>query len=308
VQPPPRQPPPASEVRAGAELPAQLPLGPSQFAFVVDIDGDPYLQLGAIEDPKPPRHGRARRAASDTQPGQTIAVAPVKPAALSADDRAWLGRLVVVDGTCRARVDGFALRAGLSGDGVDAMSPRDILEQGEPTLVAHLDSCRGGKIARDASLAPAPGAIVDDAAADAAALRALAERDLWASEPGRTDHAMQDAANAREGSDAHQIETASTVVVHPTTHERFVIVHASLFGEMCSDAPSFNLTGVYKVAATGDLVRVFVGDTGELDLHQPLVDLDGDGVFELIGERAVTSLRGEPVASRRGDDFIGCPC
>nr|HEX4313221.1 hypothetical protein [Kofleriaceae bacterium] len=300
------QAPDAPEVRAGAELPAQWELDPSHFSFVVDIDGDAYMQLRPLDEEHLPRHGRARRAASESQSGQSIAFAPVATAALDDAERSWLGKLIVVDGTCRARIDRFAIRGGLSGETVDQMSAGELLAQGEPTLVAHLDACRGGKTARDASLAPADAAVLDTAAPDAASLRALAEHDLWASEPGRADRRVYD--DSRGQPDPHEIETASTVVVHPRTHDRFVIVHARLVGEACSSDASFELGAIYRVTPGGDLVRVYIGDTSPIDLAQPIVDLDGDGEFEVVGDHDVTSLRGDTLATRRGDNFLGCPC
>jgi hypothetical protein len=295
-------------VITAADLIDPDPVDAAHLGFVLDIAGEPYVQLATFDDADQlPRHGRVRRTTSVVQPDQQVVFARIAPRDLPAAWRDWVGREVVVDGHCRARVDSFALRAGRSGDGVDEMAaeaPAKLLAEAAPALVAHLDGCRGGSIARDASL-PAPVVATRDTAADDAALIRLATTDLFASELGRHDIALRFAAAQQDGD--MDMVTTSTVVVHPVTHVRYVIVHASMTQPTCGGPEGFELTGVYTDDGNGDLDRNWVGDQ-PLDLSRPLVDLDNDGKLEAVGSRDVTSLLGTTLADRSGDQWIGCPC
>jgi hypothetical protein len=294
-------------VIAGPDLADQLTLDAARLAFVVDIAGEPYAQLDAYSVEQMPRHGRVRRTTSTTQPDQQVVFAPIARQDVPAPWRDWIGHELVVDGSCRARIDGFALRAGQSGEQVEEQMARSLdefLESAGPALVAHLDGCRGGKTARDASL-PAPVAAVADPGAGDAALIRLATADMFVSPSGQRDIALRVAAPQQDGSVA--MATTAVVVVHPVTHTRYVIVHASMPEPMCGGPEGFDLTGVYIDAGNGDLSRQWVGNTA-LDLSQPLVDLDNDGSFEAVGDRTVTSLRGTELSARLGDQWIGCPC
>jgi hypothetical protein len=274
---------------------------------MVDIDGEPYVQLDQAGDV--PVHGRAHAATSVLQAGQRIAYAKIAPANVPAAWTSWLGKQLLVDGSCHARIDGFALRSGLSGDGVAEKTDEELLDR-EPALVAHLDGCRGGTTARDAAL-PAPvAAVVDGNAADRVMLAKLACDDMFASELGGQDRAIYRGRtrteNAADGS-APEMTTVTKIVIHPVTHARYVVVHTQLLGEICSADPSFQLTGVYRVDGPGQLARLYLGDAN-IDLDQPMLDLMSDGNFELVSATTVTSFQGDALVTRSGDEWWGCPC
>jgi hypothetical protein len=308
-----------AEVRDLAPQPAPVaapPVGPNldlpdpatdldaaHFAFVVDIDGEPYVQLDQNGTPDFARlaHGPARFAASNTQPGRTIAWARVADAAVPAEAQRWLGKELVVDGACRAHVDRFALRNGLGGISVADLSAEDLLASA-PALVGHLDGCAGGSVARDAALPVAVVAVRDDDAADAAVLVARATADLEASELGRKDMAVYETVRGEMA-----LDTTTAVVIHPVTKARYVLVQVRLGGQSCGEPAGFAMTGVYRVGGEGGLTRLYVG-AGSMDIDEPLVDLMNDGTFERIRTTHVETIRGAVIASRVGDGWQGCGC
>ncbi len=144
---------------------------PRAYGFVVEIGGATYVQLSTDDDEvSAPRTGRAHLAHDD---GAFDAYASVAASQLPARLHDWIGKRVMVDGTCAANVVGFAKIARLSGDtayagvsGPDADDPHapnqwtaaTVMEHGATMLAAKLDRCTG-TWARDAALPPAIAAI-----------------------------------------------------------------------------------------------------------------------------------------------------
>ena len=90
---------------------------PAEFAMVFDVGGTLYLRLSQEE-----RATARGEALLLENAGVTSVVAPVAASALPAAFRSWVGRSVLVDGTCRARVVGFAEVSRVSGDASDPYS------------------------------------------------------------------------------------------------------------------------------------------------------------------------------------------
>jgi hypothetical protein len=90
-----------------------------------------------------------------------------------------------------------------------------------------------------------------------------------------------------------------------------VSVHARRF-ESCG-GPDINLWGLFRVDQAGQLTPVKLRPLAPLYSIERLVDLDGDGDFELIGrdwlglERILTSSAGVELQRLR-TPFFGCPC
>ncbi|MBA3539689.1 MAG: hypothetical protein H0T79_08660 [Deltaproteobacteria bacterium] len=84
---------------------------PAELAFVFSVDGVSYVRLSTEESAS--ARGDARLIEED---GVHAVVAPVATAALPANLWAWAGRNVLVDGTCHARVIGFAEVSRVTGE------------------------------------------------------------------------------------------------------------------------------------------------------------------------------------------------
>jgi len=253
---------------------------PAEFAMVFAVDGTSYLRLSAEE--RASVRGAARLVEHD---GVFSVVAPVTTDAMPADLRAWAGRSVLVDGTCRARVVGFAEVSRVSGDAgpswdyeedkpVEAPAwTIESVSESNVTLAAKLDGCTG-TWARAESYSPAAVA----AKLDEPALESAAIADLLAK---TEDDALQ--ANWQEmggeGDWRDAAEVVSQVYQHPLTNERWVFVQAWKSGG-CGDA-SFSMMAAYRAREDGTVHRVADLDFGDEDLEQ-VVDLDGDGQPELI--------------------------
>ena len=293
---------------------------PRQYGFVIEVAGTSYVQLTANADETAVKRGRARLVNED---GVYSAVAPIAVAQLPARLHDWIGKRVMVEGTCSAKVVGFARIARLAGDtayaGIhgpdsDDDSPPatwtagEVMDHGAPMLAAKLDGCHG-TWARDAAL---PAAIPAIALPADPALVAAARTDL-----ARTDAATATAAEWKQNwgdtdFGKHYAEARFDVrlVLHPATGERWLIAHASE-DEGCG-APHLNLVGVYRVDAAGKLARVAAYDS-EIQSIDALIDVDGDGRFELramsgfIADPALLDRDGSPL-SGTSVPYFGCPC
>ena len=321
--PPP--PPVTQEVLAPVPMPTvvsvEQPAAParsSEIDLVFRAGGATYMMLAPVGDPKDaeamPKHGRPtlfdRGEADDWQ---TASIAVVAERDVPLANRRWIGKTVVVDGTCYAKVTGFAVVARLTGDPgyapreIRAWTAANVLELGAPVLAAKLDGCKQGTFARDAALSPivVPKVIEDAALANRARAKLLASSAAKAAQ-----HEW-----LRDGRDGtwHDDESATVrtlIVRHPTTDVTWVSVHARI-EEGCG-APDINIWGLYRV--DGDqLVTAQQRDLGELYSVDRLIDLEGDGELEFIGAPWVPT---DTVVSRASGDevtrlqlpFFGCPC
>ena len=159
---------------------------PAELAFVFSVDGVSYVRLSTEE--RAESRGTGHLTEED---GVFSVVAPVATRAMPAQFRAWAGRSVLVDGSCRARIVGFAEVSRVSGE---ASNPYDAdgEEETEPAtwtvervtddnvvLAGKLDGCTG-TWARSVDYSPAAVVAKIDAPDLEGAARAdlLAHRDL----------------------------------------------------------------------------------------------------------------------------------
>jgi hypothetical protein len=257
---------------------------PAEFAMVFSVDGVSYLRLSA--DEQATSHGHERM----VDDGTSIAViAPVSMSAVSPEMRRWAGRTVMVDGTCRARVVGFAEVSRVAGDppgtGDYYYSPEEDRPDEKPewtiesvradnvVLAAKLDGC-SGSWARGTEFSPAAIATMDsDAELEAAALA-----DLTA----KTDYdAVQERWKENGGEGDWRAAVAPTVVMytHPLTGEHWIFASAYQYGDCGS--PGLAVMAAYRATADGKVHRVADLDYAGQTLDT-VIDVDGDGQPELL--------------------------
>jgi hypothetical protein len=290
----------------------QVPIAPtpvprtSEVQLVFSIAGETYVAIDTLELPK---HGTPTLI--ESEPDLVASIATVAAKDLPGDARAWRHRTVSVDGTCEARVTGFAVIGRLSGNASDASdqltswTADSVLEYGRPTLAARLDGCTG-TFARDATL-PAITVLADTNAPGDLAERArerFAASDLVTS----TQDVWRGAGNEGtwyEASDAH-VDTH--VMRHPRTGVMWVVVHAYRYGD-CGEVGG-NVVGIYRVEHDGSLATVQVRQAGMAQLDH-VIDLEGDGELELAGsgprETMIDRANGDEVLSL-GVMSYGCGC
>ncbi len=313
-----------AEIAAPTPTPAPrmavaAPEAPAPVADTVQLvfraGGATYMQLAGVERDEDgaiawPRHGAPRLVTED---GAEVAIAVVRDADLPAVHRAWAGKQVVVDGTCRATVTGFAVVSRLVGDPAYAGLEKarwdvaSVMQTGAQVLAARLDRC-SGTFARDAALAPVviPAPIRDErlARAGRSALIASAAAAEVAREWAEHEPAI-------EGAWWDHAAISTTVLRHPRTGVTFVAVHAGI--ELACGGPDVNLWGLYTAAADGTLSPLHETRPGDLRSIDRIIDVEGDGELELIGRTwlgddvVLTGADGAELA-RLDMQFYGCPC
>ena len=280
--------------------------------FVIEVDGATWFVLDVdattLDTHRTPRlaHGEF---ATDT-------IAMLRDRDLTAELRGWRGQQVIVDGACTDTLHDFALISQVTGDPVYAddatqhWTAASIEEHGTHLIAAKLAHCTG-KYARAAS---APAAVPFGELADSDDLANQASARLLASETGRTARAQlaeqfpageQPQVNFDE---ATQISTK--VTSDPRTGAVWIMVHAN--SDFACGGPDINFYGLYRVA-DGALVTVREQASPDLAGVDALVDLDGDGIPELLGNgwlepnRAFYTQSLDPIMTY-GVPFFGCPC
>ena len=293
--------------------PVAAPVRSHALQFVVHAGKETYLKLATVGDGAEamPVHGEARLV--DTEGTSATTVASVTTADVPLAYRTWLGKKVIVDGTCTATVTGFALLSrlvgdpGYAGEGNESKwMPASVLEHGGGMLAAKLDNCTG-TYARDAALPPVvvPVVIHDDGLANEAKAAVIASpaaaeaQTEWTSSWERHDHWWD------------TVGFTTTVVRHPVTGETWVITQAH-DTELCGN-PNVNVMGMFRVEADGKLVPVAIRNHFELDAVHQLIDVDGDGQPEILGapwlgtEQTLETADGTELESLELP-FYGCPC
>ena len=137
---------------------------------MVEVGGATYVQLSTdAAEIAAAKSGRVHLAPSkDSSHDASATVAASAAARARLHD--WIGKRVMVDGTCTANVVGFAKIARLAGntgyarmdDSDGTWTASDVMDHGAAMLAAKLDGCHG-TWARDAAL---PAAIVAHPAAE----------------------------------------------------------------------------------------------------------------------------------------------
>lgn len=287
----------------------------SSFSLVFEADGASYMKLA--DAPKKQRHGALTMSTGSDY--AVSAVALVADADLPAAHRVWKNREVIVDGTCRTTVTGFAIVARVTGetsyssesaaDAEGGWTAKHVLQEGSPILAAQLAGCRGGEIARDAALPTmiTPTPIVDKALAKAATRRLFASADAKAA--AREWAAYEADAGMEPGAPPYG-EHQTIIVRHPVTGITYVSVHATT-GGTCG-TPEISLWGLYRVESDRSLARM-PSAVGQLLSIEKLVDVDGDGQLEVVGrpwlgvERMVNRVTGATL-EQLVLPFFGCAC
>ena len=244
---------------------------------------DPIFELGgvtwvALPSIKPGAHGAFRRIDGRRLPYGGHDHAVIAPIELPA-------RELVVDNHCVEIVGKFALIARVSGEPVPAehgfstWTSERIADKGTVVVAGKLEHCRGS-FAQPRANPPLDllESTHDAVAVTKARVAVLSSSNVDAPPPTRD----------RFGNERLWKESASVdalVARDPHTHVTWVSVHVHDRGFPC-DGPVGNVWGLYRVH--GKLVdEVAVIDLVDVDAIDALVDLDGDGIPELIGRGAI---------------------
>lgn len=280
------------EVRVEAPPPAKR-VESSEFALVFSVGKQHFVKLGSADGIK---HGKAKHVKVD---GMDAAIAKVTA------EHPWLGREVIVDGTCKAKVTELAIVARLEGWD-EQYTAKQVLDDGVPVLAGKLDGCDEGNYARPAALPPVivPETIDDEALAAQAKELVLGSRaasetaNEWLRDYERSDWQQDASWDIR-------------VMKHPLTGVTWVSAHA--YNEHGCGSPEVNIWGLFRVSADGKLTAAQLRNLGDMVRIGQIIDIEGDGEFELLGrpwlgtEALLTHASGEAI-----DDvplaFIGCPC
>ncbi|HEY6036113.1 MAG TPA: hypothetical protein VIV58_17675, partial [Kofleriaceae bacterium] len=275
--------------------------------FVIEVDGARWMVLDV--DAQTIVSRRAAHLVDGEYP--TEAIARLRDRDLTPELRAWRGQPVIVDGTCTDTLRDFAVISQLSGDPAyadDSLAdhPRWAIRHGEGDeaqmrwtaagieangvhlVAAKLATCTG-TFARAAS---APAAVPFGPIEDASALADQAATRLLASETGRAAQARIDQENLGDSQSqtdfnaATQVETK--VARDPRTGAVWIAVHAH--ADFACGGPEINFFGLYR-ASEGTLMTVREEASPDLAGVEALVDLDGDGVPELVGNGWISPTR-----------------
>jgi len=243
-----------------------------------------------------------------------IVIAEVAGADMPVIHRGWAGRQVIVDGTCKATITGFAAVSRLYGDPAYAGIEKDqwdvasVMASGSQVLAARLDGC-SGSFARDAALAPAVTleSIHDERLAAAGRRALIASAATAEAKRSWDERKPTDAA----GPWWQHAEFSTSVLRHPRTGATFVGVHAH--AEFYCGGPDINAWGLYRVAADGTLAPVHEKRLELLHSIERVIDVEGDGELELIGhtwlgDSLVLAAADGKLIDSLDMPFYGCPC
>jgi len=310
--------PTAEPIHVHVAIPASVtvpePPASAQVSLVFHLGGSAYVKLADLagEDAEAmPRHGKAVRIDDDHV---YAAIAPVLERDVPLAYRTWKDRTVSVDGTCRTKVAGFAVVARLTGDPgyageeLEVWTPATVMTHGAPVLAVRLEGCAGaGSVAGDAD---ATTIVVPDVTEDASLAAAGKELVLASEDADAAQREWDEIGQPGAWHDNEFTAWSTQVVRHPRTGERFLSVHASHFAD-CGGA-QINIWHLYRIGPAGELVRVS-SSAGELTEIDELIDVDGDGTFEILGrtwpggERRLVDADGETITALELP-FYGCAC
>lgn len=264
----------------------------SELALVFAVGKQHFVKLGSADGIK---HGKAKHLKID---GMDAAIASVTA------EHPWVGREVIVDGTCKAKITELAIVARLEGWD-EKYTAKEVMESGSPVLAGKLDGCEGS-YARPAELPP----VVLGETIENEELAAKA-RDLVLNSRAATETANEWQRDYDRSDWQEDAEWDIRVFKHPLTGVTWVSAHA--FNEWGCGSPELNLWGLFRVSSDGKLTAAQLRNLGDMIRIHQLIDVEGDGEFELLGqpwlgtEQLLTHASGEAI-----DDvpltFIGCPC
>jgi hypothetical protein len=289
-----------------------MPAPSDKPGFVIEADGDTWFVLAV--DPGVVT-GRSHLAAEDGE--STTTIASVRERELTPELRAWRGQRIDVDG-CIDVLHDFALVHVVTGDPVYAddidhrkWTARSIEAHGTAYVVAKLDHCTG-TLGRAVSAPPlVTFTAVDEHDRDNDPLASKASELLMASATAMHVKAEFLAEAGNLPADYDKALTLDTIEgIDMRTRTKWIAVHANA-GFACG-GPNINFWGLYR--AVGDhLVTIKEAKLETIANIQSMIDLDGDGVPELVGggwispTSAVFDIDEQTLLSYNVP-FFGCPC
>ncbi|HEY0255135.1 MAG TPA: hypothetical protein VGC41_26590 [Kofleriaceae bacterium] len=291
------------------------PAPSNEVAFVIQAEDTNYMILPIDAATLP--HVKSRMVNEEYA---STTIAPLHAKDLTREVRAWQGVDVLVDNTCRATLHDFAVIHTLTGDPAyaadetanDAKWTRASIEKnGAAFVVAKLETC-SGTYARAAS---APAAVKfenlgtdQQSAEELAAIQDLESSSVAAE--ARTGFAEQVTEGNMGGStnfDEVTHFTAQTARDNRTDTSWIVVRGAADF--MCG-GPDVNIWGLYRIDH-GKPTRI-VAAKSKLAGIDSLVDLDGDGLPEILGSELLSTTsfydRDQNDLVSYQIPFFGCPC
>lgn len=313
--------------------PEPAPAAPagSEHAVVFNFDGQSYVAIesiqisdvyaeGKLPDDTYPKHGPLRMVGEPHYPDGVIA--SVDEYALDGDVLAWQNHPLVIAGTCRAEVTGFALISLISGEpdiygGIEADTDKAtraerFLRFGNTVIAGRLSGCGSDNaIARSASLPAAIAAIaVDDKRAVAAAREQLLGSNLAFQAQRHYEEDGYHEGTPKKWWKAEKDAITSMTFRHPSTGQTLISMQA-VVDHGCGGANIF-IWGIYEVTAPGEVEQVQLSAPENLMQVQRAIDIDGDGTFEFMGhdasnDPALIRATGE-VLTTLETPFYGCPC
>jgi hypothetical protein len=310
---------PASDVIAPEPViavPAE-PSAPSASGihFVEVVDGTTYLMIAPLEDgTMPPGTGTPHLVGSVQEP--LGATATIEPTA-GAEFADWLGRGVVFDNGCRARVTGFAAVALMSGTidymgiGPDAAPAEvaDLILGTGAQLAAVLDGCTG----RYGYAADAGGPVLPEPVVDPDLLAAARARLLGSADARAADAAWREAGHEGTWHEAEWTELDTRAYRHPRTGVLTISVMAN--ADVGCGGADIRLWSIYEVGADGVWTERVATTSGPLSAIETAIDVDGDGTLEwlgseYLGDRLLIRIADRQLitAAELQVPFYGCPC
>jgi len=314
------------------EIPGPTPLPDgADLVLLTSAGGRTFAILQAIDHPKPwSKEAQAARAKRD-EPHYAAdvdllgeleypdgALRRLGASDLPASVSSWLGRSLLVNNDCDATVDHIVELSLLTGtpdyvDGtVQGADPRTMMlnyafDYGIHYYATELGTCKLGHWARVSTLPLAYPAV--DAGKVPAKLARAAKKDLVGSDAGRAAQARwRDNGNAGSWL-ASEDGLEMRYVTHPKTGEHWLVAHAVV--DYSCGGSEINIIAIYRQEGD-ELVRHHAGDAESLFSISDLVDIDGNGTFEILGN---AYLSGPALATDRGvitrqveTPFYGCPC
>ncbi|MEO8550873.1 MAG: hypothetical protein ABI678_12895 [Kofleriaceae bacterium] len=307
----------ATQISSSSSAAREAAPAPStQLGFVFELDGAHWMILDV--DPTTIEHHRAPHLVGDPDyPSATLVALRDRdqPAAL----RAWRNTRVIVDGSCTDTVRDFALISQVTGEPSYAEDATDeslghwsratIAEHGLTVVAAKLDHCTGTYARAATAPAAVPFPEVEDAELGKRA-EAMLMKSQVATDARAALRAQYSDVEVSETMTFDKVTEISTKIARdPRTSTMWVSVHAH--AEFSCGGPEVNFWGLYRMA--GDQLVTVREQAADLANIEALVDLDGDGIPELLGSGWISPTHAfydqalQPIVSY-DVPFFGCPC
>lgn len=283
--------------------------------FVEVVDGTTYLMIEPLADGEmPPGTGAPRLVGSVEEPLAATASIELVAGAEFGD---WLGRRVVLDNGCRARVTRFAAVAlmsgtidymGISHDAAPAEVANLVLGTGAQ-LAAVLDGCTG----RYGYVADVAAPVVPEPVTDPDLLAAARGRLLGSADARAADAAWREAGHEGTWHESEWTEMDTRAYRHPRTG--VLTVSAMANADVGCGGADIRLWAIYEVGDDGTWTERVTTTSGPLSAIETAVDVEGDGTLEWLGSEylgdrlLIRVASGQLItAAELQVPFYGCPC